>query len=112
MKLIIDIPEDAYRFILQHGIKDTHKIDEIIANGTPLPKGHDRLVEAKAVIKALFAHQTIDDVPTIIEADRENNSVGDNLPSCNSCAHNGEWSCIGNCIKCRGFDRYERRGNQ
>lgn len=28
----------------------------------------------------------------------------DNLPSCNSCAHNGTW----NCIKCSGFDGYEK----
>ena len=36
IKLVIEIPEQAYRFILQHGIKDTHEIDEIIANGTPI----------------------------------------------------------------------------
>lgn len=36
----------------------------------PLPKGHDRLVEARAVIKALFSKKTIDDVPTIVEADK------------------------------------------
>lgn len=46
--------------------------------GTPLPKGHDRLVEAGAVIKALFGKQTIDDVPTIVEADKESNNETDN----------------------------------
>ena len=41
---------------------------------------------------------------------RANNAIKpDTTPSCNSCLHNGEWSSIGNCIKCRGFDRYERR---
>lgn len=40
-----------------------------VFHGTPLPKGHDRLVEARAVVKALFDHKTIDDVLTIIEAD-------------------------------------------
>lgn len=28
----------------------------------------------------------------------------DDLPSCNNCIHNGTWDCI----KCSGFDRYER----
>jgi hypothetical protein len=40
-------------------------IGDAIKNGTPLPKGHDRLVEA------LFNHKTIDDVPTIIEEEEE-----------------------------------------
>ena len=30
------------------------------------------------------------------------------LPSCNSCIHNGTWDCI----KCSGFDRYEKRGKE
>jgi hypothetical protein len=46
-------------------------IGDAIKNGTPLPKGHDRLVEACAVAKALFNHKTIDDVPTIIEEEEE-----------------------------------------
>ena len=39
----------------------------------------------------------------------ESNEVkrkSDNLPSCNSCLHNGTWDCI----KCKGFDKYEKRG--
>ena len=28
------------------------------------------------------------------------------LPSCNSCTHNGTWDCI----KCNCFDKYEKRG--
>lgn len=27
---------------------------------------------------------------------------------CETCKHSGEMSIIGNCIKCRNFDRYER----
>lgn len=34
----------------------------------------------------------------------------DDLPSCNSCKYNGEWSGIGNCMQCHGFDKYTRRG--
>lgn len=33
MKLIIDIPEKAYRYILKYGIQDTYEINAIIANG-------------------------------------------------------------------------------
>ena len=73
MKLIIDIPDEAYEKLKSKSTLD-NIAESIIANGTPLPKGHDRLVEAKAVIKALFAHQTIDDVPTIIEADKESDN--------------------------------------
>lgn len=35
MKLIIDIPEKAYSYILKYGIQDTYEIDAIIANGIP-----------------------------------------------------------------------------
>ena len=70
MELIIKIPDEAYELLKSKPTLD-NIAESIIANGTPLPKGHDRLVEARAVIKALFDKQTIDDVPTIIEADKE-----------------------------------------
>ena len=47
-----------------------------------------------------YVMNTIDNAPTV-EAERKS----DNLPSCNSCLHNGTWDCI----KCKGFDKYERR---
>lgn len=91
MKLIIDIPEDLYRFILQHGIKDTHEIDEVIANGTPLPKGHGRLVDENSVIAQLVwrEHLLADNVKcgevtkifdsaVVIEADKENDNEANN----------------------------------
>ena len=81
MELIIDIPDELYKKLktpktvgLTEAFDQRATLVRAIANGTPLPKGHDRLVEAKAVIKALFAHQTIDDVPTIIEADKESDN--------------------------------------
>ena len=73
MELIIKIDEELYEAYKGKppmlGDAGMDMIAQAIANGTPLPKGHDRLVEARAVIKALFGKQTIDDVPTIIEAD-------------------------------------------
>ena len=76
VELVIKIPEEIYesRYGEECDEKDCLIIDAFtyaIANGIPLPKGHDRLVEANAVIKALFSKKTIDDVPTIIEADKE-----------------------------------------
>lgn len=75
MQIVINILEDLYEGIKRRdGALETEYVcDELmkaVDNGTPLPKGHDRLVEVKAVIKALFDHKTIYDVPTIIEADK------------------------------------------
>ena len=72
MEVVIKIPDEVLeskQYCRYFGVGST-KLSETIENGTPLPKGHDRLVEARAVIKALFSKQTIDDVPTIIEADK------------------------------------------
>lgn len=74
IELIVKIPEEIYKASQIIDVKHEDVIQiplEVITNGTPLPKGHDRLVEAHAVVKALFDFKTIDDVPTIIEADKE-----------------------------------------
>ena len=71
MQIVIDISEELYKNVIEH-TKMGYVGSDVwiaVANGIPLPKGHDRLVEARAVIMALFGKQTIDDVPTIIEAD-------------------------------------------
>ena len=89
MQIVIDIPEVFYEAL--------RKTDEIIsgqrsgktlmsviynavAQGTPLPKGHGRLIDEKDVIKIydnddrVWWENVIDDikefVPTIIEADK------------------------------------------
>ena len=51
VKLMIEIPEQAYKFILQYGIKDAHEIDVIIANGTPITEGD--LISRGALKKAI-----------------------------------------------------------
>ena len=88
MQIVIDIPESIY---------DTIQADEMISreqlavlqmhilNGTPLPKGHGRLIDADKyelhntyIINCEIDHpryqvtlkELIDDAPTIIEADR------------------------------------------
>lgn len=45
MKLIIDIDEEAYDFIKRNGYH-TQSLYDAIRNGTPLPKGHGRLIDA------------------------------------------------------------------
>ena len=83
IELVIKIPENTYRQI-QALARDNY-FERIIANGTPLPKGHEKLIAeptekdiAKTVggqndfaecirdaVKAVF-----DNAPTIIEADK------------------------------------------
>lgn len=87
MKIVIDISEHYYE-ILKHDVEqgNDYKPIVLIANGTPLPKGHGRLIDADAVIKdfnsfrdAFVVNSTMGGVfknvacvaPTIIEADKE-----------------------------------------
>lgn len=80
LELVIKIPEEEYntgRLVHYFGCY-SDKLDLVIYNGTPLPKGHGRLIDRNEVIKSLFDYhngkktigQCIDDVPTIIEADK------------------------------------------
>lgn len=88
MKLVIEIPEEIYEELKSHyknitGGLVTH---EAIANGTPLPKAHGRLIDADALLEqfrdgtegydcaAYTRHEIgniIDLEDTIIEADKE-----------------------------------------
>ena len=92
MKLIIEIPEDSYRFILQHGIKDIREIDEVIANGTPLPEGHGRIIDVDTIVHSEDIYNTdefiegvicggnsfVISAPTIVEADKESENETNN----------------------------------
>ena len=77
MKLVIDISEEEYNLIK---IKSESNIggvsseaERVIAKGTPLPKGHGRLIDANELIKWLklynerynkrFAKTPIKDIP-------------------------------------------------
>ncbi len=92
MKLIIDIPNNVYsdyRYQIQHGLDNPAK--KYIANGTPLPKGHGRLVDENYVIAELVyrKHLLSDGVKcgevtkifnnaVVIDADMESNNETDN----------------------------------
>jgi hypothetical protein len=81
MEIVIKIPEEEYRNIClmsKNGIGMA--LYDWIANGTPLPKGHGRLIDADAFGKELhryteapyqYALKVFNDAPTIIEADKE-----------------------------------------
>jgi hypothetical protein len=96
MQLVIDIDEDTYKDIkkgkVYSSIRDVPQESVLaIANGTPLPKGHGRLKdidkiewygcttafdcphkdrECKDCDRAECSKTQVDDIPTIIEADK------------------------------------------
>ena len=88
MKLVIDIPEEEYQKV-QDGRASVSMMRNAIRNGTALPEGHGRLIDADAldtsILQAGFAYsitrsklrytagdmrQKIANAPTIIEADK------------------------------------------
>ena len=79
MKVLIEISEELYKQIKEEnevGLNLSNPIDALVAsvkNGTPLPKGHGRLIDADAVLEASIGniYKDIDIAETIIEADKE-----------------------------------------
>ena len=76
MKLIIDIPDYDYRQIKEYYEKNdiVEATYSYIYHGTPLPKGHGRLIDADLFVQEhplAFVRDVINDTPTIIEADKE-----------------------------------------
>lgn len=83
MKRIINISEDVYTRLFDNGIQDNEiAIDDIcemaraIRLGTPLPKGHGRLIDADKLYDQFeYAdydfEKTLEYAPTIIEAESE-----------------------------------------
>lgn len=101
-----------------------HRIDFRCISGNPAQRNYDGIIDIIEktqdywVNKLIFTdnikdykgryHSTIC-YELLSQKCVENVVRPDTTPSCNSCLHNGEWSSIGSCIKCRGFDGYERR---
>ena len=80
MQIVIDIPDNKYQWIKDSPQTYDNEYCKAIRRGTPLPKGHGRLIDAEVftnnVIK--YSHQStktigqaLADTPTIIEADKE-----------------------------------------
>ena len=84
MQIVIDIDEDYYK-ILKHDVESgmDYRPCVLIANGTPLPKGHGRLKDENEIKQMIehakvknessknFAENIIKFATTIIEADTE-----------------------------------------
>lgn len=75
MQIVIDISEDAYKRHKKRVNMDMcTELDIVVAKGTPLPKGHGRLIDAdnlplNAIDDANYGSNYIKIAPTIIEAD-------------------------------------------
>ena len=80
MQIVIDIPEEIIKDAKDSpNYYPTYHFKEIwraIVNGTPLPKGHGRLIDADALNfnadynEPLISKFDFDCAPTIIEADK------------------------------------------
>lgn len=85
IELVIKIPEEDY--LVYSELSEKEKVNELtyyekmIANGTPLPKGYGRLIDANLLknqfpiwvdsFSSRVVNNTISKAPTIIEADKE-----------------------------------------
>lgn len=73
---MIDIPTKEYNNIIK-GRWEGNPLADYIENGTPLPKRHGRLIDAKVTYRKFYsrcyagvAEEILNEVPTIIEADK------------------------------------------
>ena len=104
MQIVIEIPEDTYKATCNENMlpPDVRNVVDAIKNGTPLPKGHGRLIDADRFLKRVkkdreheaYMHSwTADNVlerldswyaPTIIEADKAESAewVDDKCSAC------------------------------
>ena len=94
MEIVIDIDENVYTRLFDNGVdtslEDRKVIDRAVRNGTPLPKGHGRLIDAdELLLKSAWYGESftfdnpmpneneavsvedIENALTIIEADKE-----------------------------------------
>ena len=89
MRIVIDIPQDLYDKSKEKGVRSgktlaSLKILGAIANGTPLPKGHGRLIDADELYLSIqtdeqqrlgehlrYVYDEIQSIYTVLEADKE-----------------------------------------
>jgi predicted Zn-ribbon and HTH transcriptional regulator len=126
MEIVIKIPEDSYKATCVGCMlpPDVENVVQAIKNGTPLPKGHGKLVDISKIDEdrtddnnPIIYYMTngeyieavsldyINNLPTIIEAE-------DKLPrprDCKTCIHSDKENCAGTegCHKCMWESKYE-----
>lgn len=75
-KILIEIPDNWYEQ-LQNDIAMARKFytsenyEKLILEGTLLPKGHGKLIDADDIDNHIIGHVDTRSCPTIIEADKE-----------------------------------------
>jgi hypothetical protein len=70
MQIVIDIPEYYYKAIKEIPVEQSTADMMIIRKGTPLPRGHGRLIDADDIDNHIIGHVDTRSCPTIIEADK------------------------------------------
>ena len=105
MQIVIEISEDTYIVTCNESVlpPDVRNIVTAIKNGTPLPKRHGRLIDAKDVGEYL----TLADVPTIIEADKGYEAKVINHGNCMMCGKELDEGLFF-CKECEEKDRKAR----
>lgn len=96
MQIMIDLPEKTYNEVCWQGLalcpRDKEILIKAIKNGIKLPKSHGRLIDVDALkmdkrvcgdrylskTSLFVANKVIEQAPTIIEADKENNYADSN----------------------------------
>ena len=71
MQVVIDIPETYYEYCKK--LEDAIEIQLAVKNGTPLPKGHGRLIDESQIPgdSAWDFSDRLMSTPTIVKADEE-----------------------------------------
>lgn len=72
MQIVIDIPEALYEALLsEYEEPYSRMFSDVVKNGTPLPKGHGRLIDGDELASRMkIGYCIVRDAPTIIEADK------------------------------------------
>ena len=80
IELVIKIPEEDYKFLREaEGCRFSKTIIDGVINGTPLPKGHGRLIDENNLWFediddiSCVTQRNVENAPTIIEAESKGN---------------------------------------
>lgn len=104
IELVIKVPDKDYE-----KLKDGHipfSILDVMQNGTPLPKGHGRLIDADAVLEDPIGntYKDIEIAETIIEADKEREEPRQILKNCRNCGY--PHKLAGKCYSCDDYSQW------
>ena len=84
MQIVIDVPEEKYNTIMNYSKEWDEWALNAIKNGKPVPRGHGDLIDRRELKKEVYTttewngdvhriiyEASVDNAPTIIEADTE-----------------------------------------